>query len=77
VQAIVTACARTAGIQKRVSPHLLRHAIATILRDSGLVPIDQGQKFLGHQHRSTTQRSAETSLRALGDNDIRALGGKR
>lgn len=77
VQSIVTACARTAGIKKRVYPHLLRHSIATILLDSGLVPIDQVQKFLGHLHLSTTQIYAETSLRALGDNYIRALGGKR
>jgi integrase/recombinase XerD len=70
VQSIVTHCARTAGIQKRVYPHLLRHSIATILLDSGLVPIDQVQKFLGHLHLSTTQLYAETSLRALGDNYI-------
>jgi integrase/recombinase XerD len=76
VQAIVTACARTAGIQKRVYPHLLRHSIATILLDSGLVPIDQVQKFLGHQSLSTTQVYAETSLQALRGNYIRALGGK-
>ena len=77
MQAIVIACARIAGIQKRVYPHLLRHSIATILLDSGLVPIDQVQKFLGHLHLSTTQMYAETSLRALGDNYIRTLGGKR
>jgi hypothetical protein len=47
------------------------------LLDSGLVPIDQVQKFLGHLHPSTTQIYAETSLHALGDNYIRALGGKR
>ncbi|MGH9395707.1 MAG: tyrosine-type recombinase/integrase [Terriglobia bacterium] len=76
VQSIVTRCARTAGIKKRVFPHLLRHSIATILLDSGLVPIDQVQKFLGHTHLSTTQIYAETSLRALGENYIRALGGK-
>jgi hypothetical protein len=45
--------------------------------DSGLVPIDQVQKFLGHLHIATTQIYAETSLRALGDNYTRALGGKR
>jgi integrase len=77
VQAIVMACGRAAGIQKRVYPHLLRHSIATILLDSGLVPIDQVQKFLGHQYLSTTQMYAETSLQALSDNYIRALGGKR
>src|SRR5215472_12037778 len=63
-----------AGIKKRVFPHLLRHSIATILLDSGLVPIDQVQKFLGHVHLSTTQIYAETSLRALGENYVRALG---
>jgi integrase/recombinase XerD len=47
VQSIVTKCARAAGIKKRVFPHLLRHSIATILLDSGLVPIDQVQKILG------------------------------
>ena len=77
MQAIVANCARTAGIQTRVYPHLLRHSIATILLDSGLVPIDQVQKFLGHRHLSTTQIYAETSLQALSDNYIRALGGKR
>jgi len=77
VQSIVTNCARTAGIKKRVYPHLLRHSIATILLDSGRVPIDQLQKFLGHLDLATTQIYAETSLRALGDNYIRALGGTR
>jgi integrase/recombinase XerD len=77
VQAIVTACARPAGITQRVSPHLLRHSMATILLDSGMVPLDQVQKFLGHLHLSTTPIYAETSLRALGDHYIRALGGQR
>ena len=45
----------------------------TILLDSGLVPIDQVQKFLGHFQLSTTQIYAETSTRAPGENDVRAL----
>jgi integrase/recombinase XerD len=53
VQSIVTPCARTARIKKRVYPHLLRHSIATIMLDSGLVPIDQLQKFTGHLNLST------------------------
>jgi integrase/recombinase XerD len=65
--------ARQAGIAKRVYPHLLRHSIATILLDSGFVPIDQVQKFLGHLQLSTTQIYAETSTRALGENYVRAL----
>jgi hypothetical protein len=55
VQTMIAACAREAGIAKRVYPHLLRHSIATILLDSGYVPIDQVQKFLGHLRLSTTQ----------------------
>jgi integrase/recombinase XerD len=74
VQAIITQSARAAGIRKRVYPHLLRHSIATILLDSGQVPIDQVQKFLGHLQLSTTQIYAETSVRALGENYLRALG---
>jgi integrase/recombinase XerD len=76
VQTMVQRCARAAGITRRVHPHLLRHSIATILLDSGLVPIDQVRKFLGHLHLSTTQIYAETSLRALGENYVRALSGQ-
>jgi integrase/recombinase XerD len=75
VQTMVQRCAQAAGITRRVHPHLLRHSIATILLDSGQVPIDQVRKFLGHLHLSTTQIYAETSLRALGENYVRALGG--
>jgi hypothetical protein len=39
LQAMVKRFARQAGIAKRVYPHLLRHSIATILLDSGLVPV--------------------------------------
>jgi site-specific recombinase XerD len=73
VQTIVKQGAQAAGLTKRVHPHLLRHSSATILLDSGQVPIDQGRKFLGHLHLSTTQIPAETRLRALGENDLRAL----
>lgn len=74
---MVKECARKTGLEKRVYPHLLRHSVATILLDSGQVPIDQVQKFLGHLHLSTTQIYAETSLPAPGDNYVRALGGRR
>ncbi len=77
VQSVVKAEAREAGIEKRVYPHLLRHSIATILLDSGEVPIDQVQKFLGHLQLSTTQIYAETSIRALGENYLRAMSGAK
>ena len=75
VQTMVQRCAQAAGITRGVHPHLLWHSIATILLDSGEVPIDQVRKFLGHLHLSTTQIYAETSLRALGENYVRALSG--
>jgi len=75
VQSVVKSSALAAGIDKRVYPHLLRHSVATILLDSGQVPIDQVQKFLGHLQLSTTQIYAETSIRALSENYVRALGG--
>jgi integrase/recombinase XerD len=77
IQAVVKARAREAGLDKRVYPHLLRHSIATLLLDSGQMPIDQVQKFLGHLELTTTQVYAETSVRALGDNYLRALAGIR
>jgi integrase/recombinase XerD len=39
--------------------------------------LHQLQKYLGHLDLSTTQIYAETSLRALDDNYIRALSGTR
>ena len=75
MQCIVKEHARTAGITKRVYPHLLRHSMATILLESGYVPIDQVQKFLGHLQLSTTQIYAQTSVRALGENYVRAFSG--
>jgi integrase/recombinase XerD len=74
VQAMVAACAREAGLTKRVHPHLLRHSIATLLLDSGQVPIDQVQQFLGHRRLATTQIYAATSVQALGASYLRALG---
>ncbi len=73
VQDIITEAAKAAGIVKRVYPHLLRHSIATILLQSGEVPIDQVQKFLGHLQLDTTQIYAQTSLQSLGQNYERAL----
>ena len=73
IQDIVKQAAVAAGISKRVYPPLLRHSIATLLLQSGEVPLDQVQKFLGHRQIGTTQVYAETSLLALGENYQRAL----
>jgi len=73
VQDIITEAAKAAGIVKRVYPHLLRHSIATILLQSGEMPLDQVQKFLGHLQIGTTQIYAQTSLLSVAENYQRAL----
>ena len=54
VQGLVTRLARAAGIEKRVSPHTLRHTYATRLLDRGF-NIREVQTLLGHANVATTQ----------------------
>jgi hypothetical protein len=61
-----------AGAQPLDIALALRLAIS---HESGYVPIDQVQKFLGHLQLSTTQIYAQTSVRALGENYVRAFSG--
>jgi site-specific recombinase XerD len=62
-------------LRKCVYSHLPRRSTATILLDSGEVPLDQVQKFLGHLQISTMQIYAEISIRALGESYLHALNG--
>ena len=45
---------RRAGIKEKVTPHMLRHSIATQLLDSGM-DIRRIQRFLGHKRLSSTE----------------------
>lgn len=60
IEQIVREYAVSAGITKKVFPHLLRHSVSTILRQKGMA-IDLIQKFLGHAHLCTTQIYVEVT----------------
>ena len=60
IQQIVKELAEEAGLHKKVYPHLLRHTMAQRLADEGM-PENLLQRFLGHEHPSTTQVYYEPS----------------
>jgi len=47
--------AKELGIEKLVTPHTIRHSIATHLLHSGRINLRELQEFLGHANISTTQ----------------------
>lgn len=64
IQKIVKTAAKHAGINKKVTPHTLRHSYATHLLDAG-TDIRYIQTLLGHENLNTTQIYTHVSTKAL------------
>ena len=64
IQKIVKNTARRSGINKKVSPHTLRHSYTTHLLESG-VDIRKIQELLGHSNLQTTQIYTHVSTEKL------------
>lgn len=77
----LAALAKSARIERRVTPHMLRHTAATQLIEAG-VDIRFVQKLLGHASIATTQIYTQVSDTSLRDTMLRAdtlsrvMGGK-
>jgi site-specific recombinase XerD len=52
---IISQFRKDAGIERHITPHMLRHTVATLLLRNG-VDIRVVQEFLGHASIATTQR---------------------
>jgi integrase/recombinase XerD len=66
VERIVRRAAMSAGIPRRVTPHMLRHTLATALLSRGC-DIRYIQKLLGHASVATTQIYTHVDTQALRD----------
>ena len=61
---IISQFRKDAGIERHITPHMLRHTVATLLLRNG-VDIRVVQEFLGHASIATTQRYTHVSKEHL------------
>lgn len=64
IQYILNQVSKNSGLNKKVSPHMLRHSFATHLLDNG-ADIKVVQDLLGHENISTTQIYTHVSIDKL------------
>jgi integrase/recombinase XerD len=64
IQMMIKNYAKLAGINKKVTPHILRHSFATHLLKNG-VDIRAIQQLLGHSNLSTTQIYTSVDMQTL------------
>jgi integrase/recombinase XerD len=72
IQQLVKETADLAGITKRVSPHTLRHSIATTLLEHGM-PLEHIQQCLGHAKIDTTQIYAASTTAMIQESSQQAF----
>jgi len=72
VRSMLRRIARSAGIEKRVHPHGLRHSLAVDMANEG-VPMPMIQRQLGHKRLSTT----DVYLRGLAAADLAEMARNR
>jgi site-specific recombinase XerD len=71
VRRLVARVGRSAGLHRRVTPHMLRHTAATLLLEAG-TDIRFVQRLLGHRSIVTTQLYTHVSDAALKDALVRS-----
>lgn len=64
VESVVKRIAATAGMKKKVSPHIIRHTTATVATNAGM-PIEDVSKLLGHASVNTTMIYAKPSAEKI------------